>query len=72
MGVFDEIMTTLTGQSEGGLIEKTVVAAEQLVEGVSNLLDCIMELANKIFGYLENLLQEDNELANTLQAQINA
>lgn len=70
MGNFKNIMTELTGQSEGGLIEQTVVAAEQLYDGVIRLAKCFLDLGMKIGDYLTTMLSGDQELAMQLREQI--
>lgn len=70
MGNFKNIMSELTGQSEGGLIEQTVVAAEQLYDGVIALAKCFLDLGLKIGEYLNAMLTGDQELAMQLREQI--
>ncbi|WP_418745979.1 hypothetical protein [Frisingicoccus sp.] len=70
MGEFQEIMTKLTGQSEGGLIDQTVTAAQQLFNGITDLAKCFLNLGLKIGDYLNAVLQNDSDMAQNLRDQI--
>lgn len=70
MGNFKNIMAELTGQSEGGLIDQTVTAAEQLYDGVISLSKCFLNLGLKIGDYLKTMITGDQELAMHLREQI--
>lgn len=67
---FQSTMATLTGQSEGGLINQTVTAAEQLLDGVMELSKCFLNLGLKIGDYLSAMLSGDQDLAMQLREQI--
>lgn len=66
----DDIMTTLTGQSEGGLIDKTTEAVKDLTVLMDTLVECIFYIGNKIAGYLEIMLTNDKEATETLMKSI--
>lgn len=70
MGDVKEIMDTVTGQSEGGLIEQTTTAVQQLNELCETLVACIMNIGLKIGDYLTAMLNRDQEAANTLRTSI--
>jgi hypothetical protein len=70
MGNVDDIMTTLTGQSEGGLIDKTTEAVKDLTVLMDTLVECIFYIGNKIAGYLEIMLTNDKEATETLMKSI--
>lgn len=70
MGNVDDIMTTLTGQSEGGLIDKTIEAVNDLTRLMDTLTDCIFYIGNKIANYLEIMLINDNDAKETLMKSI--
>lgn len=70
MGNVDDIMTTLTGQSEGGLIDKTTEAVKDLTVLMDTLAECIFYIGNKIAGYLEIMLTNDKEATETLMKSI--
>lgn len=67
---FQSIMTTLTGQSEGGLINQTTTAATQLFDGVMKLSKCFLNLGLKIGDYLNAMLSGDQNLAMELRERI--
>lgn len=67
---FQSTMTTLTGQSEGGLINQTVTAAERLFDGAMELCRCFVDLGIKIGDYLNVMLSGDQDLAMQLREQI--
>lgn len=62
----DNIMTTLTGQSEGGLIQKTTIAVEQLTELIVTVIECIHKISNAIMSYLEDMLDYDQRAKELL------
>lgn len=62
----DNTMTTLTGQSEGGLIEKTTTAVEQLTELIVTVIECIHKISNAIMSYLEDMLDYDQRAKELL------
>lgn len=66
------IMDTITGQSEGGLIEQTTTAVQQLNELCLTLVACIMNIGFKIGDYLTAMLNRDQEAAATLRASVEA
>lgn len=70
MQEFQNIMAKLTGQSEGGLIDQTITAAEQLFNGVMRLSKCFLNLGLKIGDYLNAVLNRDSEMAGYLRQQI--
>lgn len=70
IGNFKDIMETMTGQSEGGLIDQTVTAGEQLYDGGIALAKCFLDLGDKIGSYLQVMLNQDSEMANQLLEQI--
>lgn len=67
---FNNTMKTLTGQAEGGLIEQTTTAAEQLYDGVIKLSKCFLDLGIHIGDYLKMMLTHDSEQAQRLREQI--
>lgn len=68
----NDIMTTLTGQSEGGLIEKTTTAVQQLNKLMDVLVSSILNIGLKIGDYLNVMLTHDKEAAETLRKSIEA
>ncbi len=68
----NDIMTTLTGQSEGGLIEKTTTAVQQLNKLMDVLVCSILNIGLKIGDYLNVMLTHDKEAAETLRKSIEA
>lgn len=64
------IMDTLTGQSEGSLIEQTAAAVQQLFELCATLVACIMNIGLKIGDYLMAMISRDQEAASTLRTSI--
>ena len=67
---FNNTMTTLTGQAEGGLIDKTKTATTQLFDAVGNLSKCILRIGLKIGDYLKMMLTQDSNLADKLRNEI--
>lgn len=67
---FQGIMAKLTGQSEGGLIDQTATAAEQLYDGGTRLARCCLDLGTKIGDYLNVMISGDSETARQLVEQI--
>lgn len=67
MEYVQEIMETLTGQSEGGIIDLATVAVKQLGELCETLIDCIASIATKIFDYLQAMINNDQEAADSLR-----
>lgn len=70
MGNVDDIMTTLTGQSEGGLIDKTTEAVQQLNKLMDVLVCSILNIGLKIGEYLNVMLTQDQEGADILRKSI--
>lgn len=70
MNTVGQIMTTLTGQSEGGLIKQTTEAVEQLTELVVTLIDSIHKIANAITSFLEDMLEFDQKAMILLTASL--
>ena len=68
----NDIMTTLTGQSEGGLIQKTEEAVKQLYQLCLTLVACLMDIGLKIGAFLDAMINHDAEAANTLRNSIEA
>lgn len=66
MKTVNEIMTTLTNQSEGGLIQKTTTAVEQLTELANKLVDGIALIVLKTQSYLSAILSNDTAAKETL------
>ena len=64
------IMNTVTGQAEGGLIDQTTTAVEQLNDLCTKLVACIMNIGLKIGDYLMTMLNRDQEAAETLRHSI--
>ncbi len=67
---FQSCMSTLTGQAEGGLIDQTVTAGEQLFNGVMQLSKCFLRLGLKIGDYLNAMITRDSDMASYLRNQI--
>lgn len=67
-----DIMTTLTGQSEGGLIQKTEEAVKQLYQLCLTLVSCLVDIGLKIGAFLDAMLSYDADAANTLKNSIEA
>ena len=59
----DSIMTTLTGQSEGGVIQKTETAVKELSSLATTLVTSIIGIGD----YLKEMINQDNQAAETLQ-----
>lgn len=66
----NDIMTTLTGQSEGGLIENTITAVQQLNKLMEVLVCSILNIGLKIGEYLNVMLTQDREGAEILKRSI--
>lgn len=66
----DGIMTTVIGQSEGGLIEKTTDAVQQLNKLMDVLVSSILNIGLKIGEYMNVMLNHDKEAAETLKRSI--
>lgn len=64
------IMTTLTGQSEGGIITQVTVAVEKLNELIAKLVDCIINIGLKIGDYVKAMLNWDGEAAIKIRESI--
>ncbi len=62
----NDIMTTLTGQSEGGLITKTTTAVQQLTMLADKLVEGIALIALKTESYLTTMLSNDTAAKETL------
>lgn len=67
MKTVNDIMTTLTGQSEGGVIDKTSTAVQQLSELAETLVESIINIGIGIGEYLKEMIYQDNQAAETLQ-----
>lgn len=67
---FQSCMQTLTGQAEGGLIDQTVTAGQQLFDGVMQLSKCFLNLGLKIGDYLNMMIRQDSNMAAYLREQI--
>lgn len=63
----DNIMTTLTGQSEGGVIKKTETAVKELSSLAATLVTSIIGIGIGIGEYLNEMISQDNQAAETLQ-----
>lgn len=64
----DSIMTTLTGQSEiGGVIQKTETAVKELSSLATTLVTSIIGIGIGIGDYLKEMINQDNQAAETLQ-----
>ncbi len=63
----DSIMTTLTGQSEGGVIQKTETAVKELSSLATTLVTSIIGIGIGIGDYLKEMIDQDNQAAETLQ-----
>ncbi|MDO5781682.1 MAG: hypothetical protein Q4P27_04425 [Eubacteriales bacterium] len=63
----DNIMTTLTGQSEGGVIQKTETAVKELSSLATILVTSIIGIGIGIGDYLKEMISQDNQAAETLQ-----
>lgn len=66
----NDIMTTLTGQSEGGLIENTTTAVQELNKLMDVLVCSILNIGLKIGEYLNVMLTQDQEGADILRKSI--
>ena len=66
----NSIMTTVTGQSEGGLIIQTTTAVQQLNGLCETLVSCIMNIGLKIGDYLMAMINHDQDAASTLRSSI--
>lgn len=66
----NSIMATVTGQSEGGLINQTTTAVQQLNTLCETLVSCIMNIGLKIGDYLMAMLNHDQDAASTLRSSI--
>lgn len=64
------IMTTLTDQSEGGLIKQTTTAVQQLNGLCETLVACILNIGIKIGDYLKVMFTQDGEAAEKLKESI--
>lgn len=70
MGLFNNIMYQMTGSSEGGLIDQTVLFAEKLYDGIKDLAKCFLDLGLRIGDYLNAVLTLDSDMAQNLRDQI--
>lgn len=70
MKAVDQTMTTLTGQSEGSLIEKTTEAVRQLSDLIVTLIDSIHNIASAIMSFLEDILAFELKAKNLLEASL--
>lgn len=66
----NSIMTTLTGQSEGGLIRQTTTAVTELHALADTLVMCICHIALKIDSYLGVMLSNDQTAKDTLMKSL--
>lgn len=70
MGNVNDIMTELTGVSEGGSIDNAKIAVVQLNDLCLTLAACIMNIGLKIGDYLVAMINRDQEAAETLRNSI--
>jgi phage-related protein len=66
----NSIMTTITGDSEGGLIDQTVTAVQNLNELCATLVAGIMNIGLKIGDYLVTMINQDEDAASALRRSI--
>ena len=66
------IMDTVTGQSEGGLIEQTTTAVQQLNDLCLTLVSCIVNIGIGIGDYLMAMINRDSEAADALRESVQA
>lgn len=67
MKTVSSLMTTLSGQSEGGLIQKTDESVVQLGSLVTTLVTSIIGIGVGIGEYLKTVIYNDQQAADTLE-----
>ena len=70
MKAVDSTMTTLTGQSEGGVIDKMTVAVRELNMLVETLVACIMNIGIKIGEFLDMIINHDSDAAERIMESV--
>lgn len=70
MKAVDSTMTTLSGQSEGGVIEKITDAVRDLNMLVETLVACILNIGIKIGQFLDAIVNHDSEAADKIVQSI--
>lgn len=70
MKEFNNTMTEISGNAEGGIVEKIADTGRDLYDGVMSLCGCFVDLGIKIGDYLKLMLTHDSELANRLRERV--
>lgn len=65
-------LTTMTGQCEGGAIQKAETGVKQLYSLCQTLASCFLDIGMKIGNYLNTMLSHDSDSADALQRSIEA
>lgn len=72
MKAVDNTMTTLSGQSEGGIISKITDAVRDLNMLVETLVACILNIGLKIGEFLSAVINHDSDAADRITESIHS
>lgn len=70
MKEFNKTMDEISGNAEGGIVDKIADTGRDLYDGVISLSGCFVDLGIKIGTYLKMMLTHDSEMADRLRERI--
>ena len=70
MKEFNNTMDEISGNAEGGIVDKIADTGRDLYDGLISLAECFVDLGIKIGDYLKMMLTHDSEMADRLRERI--